>query len=226
MRKFERIENFFSIEKCSETAFFQLHRKTDIFLRETALICQEILNFLRKALFFGIKIMADSEIRTRNLWLTNCGDILHKCNIYDTNASAATKSARHGQNQDKEQKLRLLIPTFSSRNIFPTENNYLVYEISPSNWKFVFFGILIVGFSMARSSKSTLQHHLESWSLISISSLFQFYASTIFQSQCYNCSVEELNFWYRTLEVLMPIIVFLLIVCTITSLAFVASQIG
>ena len=53
------------------------------------------------------KDMTDSGIRARHLRLPNCGDTPHICIIQDTN-SPADDYARHGQNQKKEKKLRLL----------------------------------------------------------------------------------------------------------------------
>ena len=50
-----------------------------------------------------MKKMGDSRIRIRNLWLPFRGEIPRISNIQDTNASADTKSARHGQNQEKKR---------------------------------------------------------------------------------------------------------------------------
>ena len=45
------------------------------------------------------KDMVDSRIRTRHLWLHNCDDTPHICNMQDN--SSADDSARRRQNQKK-----------------------------------------------------------------------------------------------------------------------------
>ena len=51
-------------------------------------------------------MMVDSEFKTRHLWITNGGDS-QRMHYKDTNNSE-DDSARHGQNQEKGKKLRLL----------------------------------------------------------------------------------------------------------------------
>ena len=48
--------------------------------------------------------MTDRRHRTRYLWLPNLGDTSNIYFIQDTNVSTDTKSAGHGQNQEKEKK--------------------------------------------------------------------------------------------------------------------------
>ena len=51
--------------------------------------------------------MVDSGIRTRPQWLPNRGDTPYICVIKDTN-DFADDFVRHGQNQEKGKKFRLL----------------------------------------------------------------------------------------------------------------------
>ena len=67
-----------------------------------------------------MKKMGDSRIRIRNLWLPFRGEIPRISNIQDTNASADTKSARHGQNQEKKRNSDYWIEYFPFE-IFSTE---------------------------------------------------------------------------------------------------------
>ena len=61
--------------------------------------------------------MVDSGIQTLNLRIRSRGDI-RQCIMQDTNDSADTKSARHGQFQEIEKRHRLLNWIFSFRNFF------------------------------------------------------------------------------------------------------------
>ena len=71
--------------------------------------------------------MTHSGIRTRQLWLPNCGDTPHICIKRDNNDSAHD-SARRGQNQEKENEtptneLNIFLSIF-----FPTVNNKISEE--------------------------------------------------------------------------------------------------
>ena len=67
--------------------------------------------------------MDSKKIQTRQLWLPNCDDTPNRCTIQDSKDSALqhTKSARHGQNQEKE-KFQPLNRKFSFQQSFWTAN--------------------------------------------------------------------------------------------------------